>query len=162
MRQACDIAAEHDVTIGIQNHDDIAGHYRSMADLIDEIDRPNCKACFDAWAVALHGDDLAEAVHHLGSRIVHTTVADYVRRPRFRYHHPGDGNIYERMLDEIRSVPPGEGFIDYPKFFAALRQTGYQGAVGFEMCSPLRGGGSLDNLDCYARRFLDFLKACSR
>jgi sugar phosphate isomerase/epimerase len=158
MREACDVAADHKITIGIQNHDDLAAHYLSMADLIDEVDRPNCKACFDAWSVALHGDDLAKAVRCLGPRIVHTTVADYVKRPRFKYHHPGLGNIYERVLDEVRAVPPGEGFIDYPAFFNALRETGYNGAVGFEMCSPLRGGGSLENLDRYARRFIDFLR----
>jgi len=158
MREACSVAAEYGITIGIQNHDDLGAHYQSLADLIDEIDRPNCKACFDAWSVALHGDDLATAVRHMGSRIVHTTVADYVKRPRFRYHHPGFGNIYERVLDEVRAVPPGEGFIDYPAFFNALREIGYNGAVGFEMCSPLRGGGGIENLDRCARRFIDFLR----
>ncbi len=156
MREACGIAAPYGVTIGIQNHDDIAGHYLSMADLIDEIGCPNCKACFDAWSVAQHGDDLADAVRHMGSRIVHTTVADYVKRPRFRYHHPGEGNVYERVLDEIKAVPPGEGFIDYPAFFNALRDIGYNGTVAFEMCSPIRGGGSRENLDRYAKKFLDF------
>jgi len=158
MRESCDIANDYDIVIGIQNHDDIAGHYLSMADLIEEIDRPNCKACLDAWSIALHGDDLGEAVRYLGDRVVHTTVADYVRRPRFKYHHPGEGNIYERMLDEVRAVPPGEGFIDYESFFNALKKTGFKGTVGFEMCSPLRGGGSAENLDRYARKFLKFLK----
>jgi hypothetical protein len=27
------------------------------------------------------------------------------------------------------------------------------------MCSPLRGGGSIENLDRYARRFLEFLRS---
>lgn len=156
MREACDLAAPFGVTIGIQNHDDIAGHYLSMADLIDEIDRPNCKACFDAWSVALQGDDLAEAARHMGDRIIHTTVADYVKRPRFKYHNPGQGNVYERTLDEVRAVPPGEGFIDYGKFFDALRDNGYNGTVAFEMCSPLRGGGSFENLDRCAKKFLEF------
>ncbi|MGC9328425.1 MAG: sugar phosphate isomerase/epimerase family protein [Candidatus Hinthialibacter sp.] len=158
MREACDIAAAYGVVIGIQNHDDIAGHYLSMADLISEIDRPNCKACFDAWSVALQGEDLSKAVRTMGSLIVHTTVADYVKRPRFRYHHPGEGNVYERTLDEVRAVPPGEGFIDYPQFFNALRDTGFHGTVAFEMCSPIRGGGKMENLDRYAKQFLQFLK----
>ncbi|MBN2328163.1 MAG: sugar phosphate isomerase/epimerase [Candidatus Omnitrophica bacterium] len=158
MREACDIAAACGIVIGIQNHDDIAGHYLSIADLIDEIGRPNCKACFDAWSVALQGGDLAEAVRCMGDRIVHTTVADYVKRPRFRYHHPGEGNVYERMLDEVRAVPPGEGFIDYPQFFDALREIGFNGTVGFEMCSPIRGGGKRENLDRYAKQFLQLFQ----
>ncbi len=161
LRQACDIAAPFGVTIGVQNHDDLAAHYLSLGDLIDEIDRPNCGACFDAWSVALQGDDLAQAVRHMGKRIVHTTIADYVLRPRFRYHHPGRGNCYERLLDEVKAVPVGEGFIDYVSFLNALREIGYTGAVAFEMCSPLRGGGGLANLDAYASRFLDFMKPWS-
>jgi sugar phosphate isomerase/epimerase len=158
LRQACDIAAEFDVIVGVQNHDDIAAHYLSLADLIDEVARPNCRACFDAWSVALQGDDLGEAVRHMGSRIVHTTVADYVKRPRFKYHHPGRGNNYERCLDEVRAVAPGEGFIDYAKFFKVLREIGYRGTVAFEMCSPLRGGGDIENLDRCARSFIEFMK----
>ncbi|UCF36024.1 MAG: sugar phosphate isomerase/epimerase [Acidobacteriota bacterium] len=158
IRAACDIAADFGVTVGVQNHDDIAGHYLSFVDFIDEVDRPNCKACFDVWSVALQDADPVEAVRHVGARTVHTTIADYVKRPRFRYHDPSFGNVYERVLDDVRAVPPGEGFIDHGAFFDALREGGFQGTVGFEMCSPLRGGGSLENLDRYARRFLEFIR----
>jgi len=59
----------------------------------------------------------------------------------------------------VQAVPIDEGFIDYPTFFEALREGGFDGLVAYEMCSPLRGGGSMENLDSYARRFLDFMKA---
>jgi len=157
-REACDIAARYDVTVGVQNHDDIAGHYLSMADFLSEVDRPNCKACFDVWSVALQNEDPATAVRHMAPWIVHTTVADYVRRPRFRYHHPSYGNVYERVLDGVRAVAPGEGFIDHQRFFETLREVGYNGTVAFEMCSPIRGGGSISNLDNYARKFLEFIR----
>ncbi|GAB4109198.1 MAG: hypothetical protein Kow001_08910 [Acidobacteriota bacterium] len=158
IREACDIAADYGVTIGVQNHDDLAGHYLAYVDFLNEVDRPNCKACFDVWSVALQGEDPAAAVRHVGgSRIVHTTVADYVIRPRFRYHHPAFGNVFERVLDDVRAVPPGEGFIDHTTFFNALREVGFNGTVGFEMCSPIQGGGGMENLDRYARKFLDFL-----
>jgi sugar phosphate isomerase/epimerase len=158
MREACTMAADFNVTIGLQNHDDIGGHYLSMLDLIEEIDRPNCKACLDAWSIALQDADLTDAVRQLKDYIVHTTVADYVKRPRYRYHHPGQGNVYERILDEVKAVPPGEGLIDYGTFFNELQAVGYDGAVAFEMCSPLRGGGSRENLDTYAQTFLKFLQ----
>ncbi len=161
MREASDIAADYGVTIGIQNHDDVGGHYLAMADLIDEIDRPNCKACFDAWSPALHGDDLREAVLHMGSRTVHTTVADYVKRPRFKYHHPNDGNVFERVLDDVRAVAMGDGFIDYATFFDTLREVGFEGTVAYEMCSPIRGGGGMENLDRYAKQFLEYFKPWS-
>ncbi len=83
--------------------------------------------------------------------MAHTTVADYVRRPRFRYQPPLVN--YAREADAVRAVPMGEGFIDYRTFLRTLRECGYQGYVAYEMCSPLRGGGSEENLDRCARRF---------
>jgi sugar phosphate isomerase/epimerase len=58
----------------------------------------------------------------------------------------------------VHAVPIGEGFIDYRAFLHALEAGGYSGAVAYEMCSPLRGGGSLENLDRCARLFLDFMR----
>jgi sugar phosphate isomerase/epimerase len=148
-------AAEFGVTIGVQNHHDTACHYESLFDLLEEIGEPNCKAMFDAWAPALQGTDLAAAVRKLAPYIVHTTVADYVRRPRFRYQPPLVN--YTRETDVVRAVPMGEGFIDYRGFFKALCEIGYQGYVAYEMCSYLRGGGSEEHLDRCARRFLEYM-----
>lgn len=148
--------ADLGVTLAVQNHHDTAVHFESFADLLDDVDEPNCQAAFDAWSPALQGSDLVAAVKRLGSRIVHTTVADYVRRPRFTYV-PNLVN-YVAEPDAIRAVRMGEGFIDYRAFFAALRDVGYQGAVAYEMCSPLRGGGDEANLDQYARWFLDWMR----
>jgi len=74
---------------------------------------------------------------------VHTTVADYVKRPRFKYHHPNQGNNYERVLDEIRAVPPGEGFTDYSSFLhCAGARSATTARVAFEMCSPCAAAGA--------------------
>jgi sugar phosphate isomerase/epimerase len=51
----------------------------------------------------------------------------------------------------------GTGDLDYQTFFRGLKDGGYTGPVTYEMCSPLHGGGSLDNLDRYARVFLDYV-----
>jgi sugar phosphate isomerase/epimerase len=148
-------AARFGVTLGVQNHHDTAVHYETMFDLLEEIAEPNCKAMFDAWAPALQGMDLEAAVMKMAPYIVHTTVADYVRRPRFRYQPPLVN--YTRETDSIRAVPMGEGFIDYRGFFGALKKVGYQGAVAYEMCSYLKGGGSEANLDRCARIFMDYM-----
>jgi sugar phosphate isomerase/epimerase len=157
LRASGDRAAEVGVTLGVQNHHDLAVHYLSLRDLLREVDHPNVKACFDAWAVALHGDDVGEAARALAEWTVHTTIADYVRRPRYRYQ-PNLVN-YERQDDVVRAVPIGEGFIDYRRFLSVLKELGYGGYVAYEMCSPLEGGGSEANLDRAARRFLEYVKA---
>jgi sugar phosphate isomerase/epimerase len=158
LRECARYAAGLGVTIGVQNHHDVAVHWQSLLDLLRDINEPNCKAMFDAWAPALQGDDPAAAVKELAPYLVHTTAADYVRRPRFRYQPPLVN--YAREEDAIRAVPMGEGFIDYRAFFGALREIGYQGYVAYEMCSPLRGGGSEENLDRCARQFLRYIGEC--
>ena len=156
LRECATRAADWGVTIGVQNHHDIAAHYESMFDLLSEIDHPNCKAMFDAWSPALHGTDLVAAVNRMAPFIEHTTVADYARRPRFQYQ-PALVN-YTPQPDVIRAVPVGEGFIDYRSFFEALKTRGYDGYVAYEMCSVLEGGGSEENLDRCARRFIEYMR----
>ena len=158
VRDASRRAADFGVTIGVQNHHDLALHHESLLAFLEEVDQPNCKASFDAWAPALHGlsgSDVAAAVRRMAPHMVHTTVADYVRRPRYRYL-PGLTN-YTPEDDEVQAVPMGSGFIDYPTFFSTLREAGFEGTVAYEMCSPIRGGGSVQNLDRYARQFLDYM-----
>ncbi len=157
LREAADRAAAFGVTLGVQNHHDSAAHYLSLYDLLTAVDHPNCRACFDAWAPALQGDDICEAARRMAPLTVHTTVADYQLRPRFRYN-PAVVN-FEPLTPATQAVPMGAGFIDYRGFLAALRQGGYRGAVAYEMCSPLEGGGSEENLDRCARAFLAWLAA---
>jgi sugar phosphate isomerase/epimerase len=159
LREASRRAADFGVSLGVQNHHDLAVHPDSLADLLSEVDEPNCRACFDAWAPALQGIDPAAAVKRLGRYIAHTTVADYVRRPRFRYV-PALVN-YTPQPDVVRAVPMGQGFIDYRAFFAALAEVGYTGYVAYEMCSPLQGGGSEANLDRCAAEFLRYMRSLS-
>jgi sugar phosphate isomerase/epimerase len=78
-----------------------------------------------------------------------TPNADYIRVPRHRYR-PELVN-YERLpLDWVRALPFGTGFIDYGAFFQGLRDGGFDGIAADEMCSPIRGGGALENLDACA------------
>jgi sugar phosphate isomerase/epimerase len=145
------------VTLLLQNHHDVAAGWESFRDLLAEVNHPNLKAGFDAWAPALHGDDLADAATALAPWMAHTTVADYVRRPRHRYE-PALVN-YVPATPYVQAVPFGEGFIDYRAFFGAAVQAGYTGGVAYEMCSPLLGGGSEENLDRYARAFVAWMRA---
>src|SRR5205085_10039069 len=115
LRESARQAAPFGVTLGVQNHHDTAVHHDSLFDLLEEVGEPNCKAMFDAWAPALQGTELTAAVRKMAPHLVHTTVADYVRRPRFRYQPPLVN--YAPEPDGVRAVPMGEGFIDYASFF---------------------------------------------
>jgi sugar phosphate isomerase/epimerase len=159
VKECARAAADVGVTLAVQNHHDIANHYEALADFLSEVDEPNVGAGYDAWAPTMQGlpsEQIAAAVRALGPSIVQTIVADYVRRRRFQYL-PGLTN-YRAEPDEVRAVPVGEGSIDYASFFAALQSIGFSGFVTYELCSPLRGGGSMANLDRYASRFVDWMQ----
>jgi sugar phosphate isomerase/epimerase len=158
IREMSDRAAAYGVTIAIQNHHDLALHTESLLELLADVDRPNCRLGFDAWSPALRGESLYDAARLAAPHAVITTNADYVRVPRYRYR-PELVN-YERLpVDWVRAVPFGTGFIDYAAFFQGLRDGGFDGIAVYEMCSPLRGGGSLENLDRGATAYLTWMRA---
>ena len=61
--------------------------------------------------------------------------------------------------DMVRAVKFGEGFIDYEAFFRGLREGGFDGIANYEMCSPIRGGGQLENLDAYATQYVEWMRS---
>jgi sugar phosphate isomerase/epimerase len=152
-------AAEYGVTLAVQNHHDIASHHDTLHWLLSEVNLPNVKAAFDAWSPTLQGagpEQIRAAVLKLRPFIVHTTAAQYVRLPRYRY----EDNLinYTQQESLIRAVPMGEGIIDYETFFNALKEIGYRGYIAYEMCAVLAGGGDIENLDKTAKAFLDYVK----
>jgi sugar phosphate isomerase/epimerase len=160
VRECARLAAAEGVILGVQNHHDVGVGVESFAEFLDEVDHPNCRAMFDPWAPALHGEDLKAAARRLAPHMVQTTLADYIRLPRYQYM-PGLVN-YRRLDDTVRAVPLGEGFLDLDGFFAGLRDGGFDGYVAYEMCSPLRGGGSEENLDRAAKLSLEAIRRLGR
>jgi sugar phosphate isomerase/epimerase len=157
LREMCDRAAAHGLTVAVQNHHDLAVHTAALLELLHDIDRSNCKLGFDAWSPALRGEELYEAARLAAPHTAITTNADYVRLPRSRYR-PDLVNYEPAGPDLVRAVPFGTGFIDYPEFFRGLRDGGFDGLASYEMCSPVRGGGAIANLDGYARTYVRWMK----
>jgi sugar phosphate isomerase/epimerase len=157
LQACCDAAAQHHVNIYVQNHHDIGVHTDALEELILEVDRPNCAPSFDAWSPALRGENIVASARRMGKQTRQTVIADYVRLPRARYC-PDLVNYQAGLDDFVRAVPMGEGFIDYKGFINGLRQGGFDGWVIYEMCSPIRGGGGADNMERYARQFVEFMR----
>lgn len=158
LKLAAKEAARYNVTLAVQNHHDIANYHEEMLWLLREVNEPNVKAAFDAWTPTLQGlssKQLAEAVKEMAPYLVHTTVADYVRFPRYAY--KSELTNFKPLQPIVRAVPVGEGIIDYKTFFQALKDIGYKGYVAYEMCEVLKGGGSIENLDRTARHFVEYM-----
>lgn len=158
IRECCDRAGQYGVTIGIQNHHDIAVPTRTMRELLYEVDRPNCICMYDCWSAFLLGEDLAEGVRQMAPQMRFTTAADYVVLPRGKLRiSPGS---YERVSPPlVLAAKMGEGDLDYKTFFDALFGCGFDGWVSYEMCWPLRDGGDLATLEAAARKFIQYMQA---
>ena len=158
LRMAGKIAAQYGVTLVVQNHHEIALHHDAMKWLLDEVNLPNVKTAFDCWAPTLQGlssEEIRKAIYTMKPYLVHTTVADYAKIPRFKYEPVTN---YVPIVPQSLAVPMGEGFLDYKTFIETLKEIGYQGYIAYEMCSILKGGGSVENLDKTAKAFLEYVK----
>lgn len=159
LKMAGKLAANYGVTLVVQNHHDIAVNHDAMKWLLDEVNLPNVKAAFDCWSPTMMGlssEELKKAIYTMKPYILHTTVADYEKLPRYKYQ-PTQIN-YVEQLAENRMVNVGEGYLDYKTFIGTLKEIGYQGYIAYEMCAPLKGGGSIENLDKSAKAFLEYVK----
>ena len=156
IQEASVVAENYGVYLGLQNHHDTAISTDAYIEFLNDVDHPNCKAMYDPWVPALLGEDLYAAAKTLAPRMAQTTLADYVRLKRWAYQ-PGLVN-YRKMADMVRAVPVGKGFLPLEPFFNGLKEGGFNGHVAYEMCSPLRGGGSEENLDKCALESLNRIK----
>ncbi len=157
LQEICDRVADFGVTIAVQNHHDVAVHTDALLELLSDVDRHNCRAGFDAWSPALRGEPLYEAARRMAPYTAITTNADYVQLPRYAYD-ASRVNYVRDHPDMVRAVTFGRGFIDYDAFFRGLIDGGFDGPATYEMCSPLRGGGSLENLDTHAAHYVRWMK----
>ncbi|WP_308638088.1 sugar phosphate isomerase/epimerase family protein [Paenibacillus silvisoli] len=156
IQESARMAAEYGVTIGVQNHSCIASDPDSLLDLMTEIGEPNAKVVLDAPFIDNHHRPLRETVLKFKGMIVHTHLTDYIRREKFKY--VSETVTFSPNGMEMISVPIGKGNIDYQAFIGALHEVGYEGALSYEMCSPLVGGGSEANLDRSALESLYVVK----
>lgn len=159
LKMAGTLAAEHGVTLVVQNHHDIALHHDAMSWLLKEVNMPNVMAGWDAWSPVLEGlssAELRESILKMKPFIVNTIAADYVMHKRYNY--VNHLTNYKAEQSAMRAVPMGQGIIDYKIWFDTLKEIGYQGWVVYEMCEVLDGGGSIENLDKTAKIFLEYME----
>jgi sugar phosphate isomerase/epimerase len=159
LRLAGQQAARFGVTLAVQNHHDIAVSPEAMYWLLNEVNRPNIKLAWDAWSPTVLGltpAEIRQSVLKLKPFIVHTTAAQYISVPRYRY--LPDLVQYVKTEPESLEVPMGPGIVDYDSFFSTLKEIGYQGYIAYEICAVTQGGGSIENLDRTATQFLEYMK----
>jgi sugar phosphate isomerase/epimerase len=156
IKESAQMAAPYGITIGVQNHSCIASDPNSLLDFMAEINEPNAKVVLDAPFIDNHFQPMRETVLKFKGMIVHTHLTDYIRRDKYKY--VSETVTFDKNGIEMISIPIGKGNIDYKEFISALNEVGYEGSLSYEMCSPLVGGGSEENLDRSALESLVYLK----
>lgn len=154
MREAAKCAEEHGVILALQNHSPIVQSYKSVLDMIKEVDSDNLKVALDAELLNWADEPYAEAVHEVGDLIVYSTTGDHISRPGATERTPA--GVITRLV--WRGVPLGEGGADWRAFIGALKEIGYDGFLAYEICGPMTGGGEEQNLDSIARTSLQYMR----
>jgi len=128
----------------------------TMADLnqlLDDLKEEKLYVNFDPSHLPVVGEDPAEWVRTLGSRIVHIHVKD----ARIR------GPDEEKMLFmgvplDFECPPLGKGVIRFGEMVGALREIGYQGFLSVEYAAHVFGyPGDLWEAAAQSKRFMDDL-----
>lgn len=165
MQRACDdlgvYAKSMNAYFAIETGPEPAAHLKSF---LDTLSTNGVSVNFDpANMVMVTGDDPVEGVKLLKDYLVHTHVKDGKRLrqvdPRDVYGYLGYGAMDHEKIAEMATsgaafeeVPLGEGKVDFPAYFAALQEIGYNGYLTIE-----REVGSNPENDI--RKAVEFIKA---
>jgi len=121
-------AAEYGVTLALQNHPPVTNSPDDMLRMIREVDSPAVKACLDAPLAARQGIrsmlETARSVH--GLQVLTHFGGEYERR--------SDGSVLGNVRNPDETLTP-EHY--YAAFAQGMRDIGYDGFTGYELCHPL-------------------------
>jgi sugar phosphate isomerase/epimerase len=113
-------AADYGVTLALQNHAPIVKSYKDVLRMIQEVNAPRLKACLD---LPLLSDKSPEGIRAATSELGPLQVLSHFGG---EFDRNADGSVGE---DKTR-----EPFVN---FIRGLRQAGYSGYMGYELCHPL-------------------------
>jgi sugar phosphate isomerase/epimerase len=118
LKEVTRYAADHDITLALQNHPPVIRGYRDVLKMIKEVGAPNLKVCFDArLEQEMTPEDVLRATRELGPLQVL--------------------NHYGNEYDEVDGkVVRKEEELAEPQV-AGLLEIGYKGYMGFELCHTL-------------------------
>ena len=94
--------------------------YYTLAELMRRYDSPHFGVNYDPSHMALHYNAVPWTIHQLRDRIFHCHVKDVA------------GVAGKVMGDTFVFPLLGEGRVDWPGFFAAMREIGYEGVMSVE------------------------------
>jgi sugar phosphate isomerase/epimerase len=126
IREAGRIAQDHGVNLALQNHPPITNNTEDTIEMVEEVGLPSVQIALDLPLMANQDDEsIRQLVLRVGKRMIHSRMIG------IRFKESMSGVV---GFDE---VVPGEGRENWPAFLKACRETGYDGFLGYEQCSPI-------------------------
>ncbi len=122
-------AADYGVTLALQNHKPVITDHRDVLRMVREVNSPSLKVCLDAGIMP---DRRPEAVRRAALDVGPLQVLSHF------------GGEFERGADGTARLQETPAAVDKAReddfnlaFVRAMREIGYQGYIGYELCHPL-------------------------
>jgi len=123
LREAAATAAEHGVTLALENHIDFTS--AEMVRILEAVGSEHLKVNFDTGNTIRLFEDPVEAAARLAPYTISTHTKDIATRVK--------GGAPSENFTWWPSCPIGEGVIDMPGVVAALRDGGFDGCLSVEI-----------------------------
>ncbi len=117
MIQCAKYAAEAGVTLALQNHKPVINNHHDMLRMVKEVNSPHLKVSLDAWIM----DDKSPAA--IRQAALDTGSLQALSHFGGEFKREADGTV------------KGPDF--YPPFVKAMKEIGYKGYIGYELCHTL-------------------------
>ena len=121
-------AGDSGVTLALQNHPPVTNTPDDMLRMIREVASPHLKACLDAPLAAQQGvTSMHDAARDVGAlQVLSHFGGEYERQP--------DGTVRGLIREPDLTLTPEHYYAD---FVEGMRDIGYDGYIGYELCHPL-------------------------
>ncbi len=148
--EAAKWAGEHGVMLALQNHPPVTNTPADMLRMIGEVGSPHLKACLDAPLAAKQGiTSMLDAAHSVrGQQVLSHFGGEYERR--------ADGSVLGNVWHADGPLTPEDYYADFSR---GMRDIGYDGYDGYELCHPLPAGADLAFADLNAQLAAEYMKA---
>jgi len=117
MVQCAKYAADAGVTLALQNHHPVIKDHHDVLRMVKEVNSPHLKVCLDAWIM---DDKSPAAIRQAALDVGSLQVLSHF------------GGEFKREADGT-----AEGPDYYASFVQSMREIGYKGYIGYELCHTL-------------------------
>ena len=119
LKESAHHAEKVGVTIALEAvFEQVVSNYPSMIRVLEAVDSPNLKINFDLQHYAVQLFDLPKVIRSYGNLICYCHVKDVIIKPP-------SGHV----VDQFEYPPMGQGDINWPEYFEALKDINYQGPL---------------------------------